>query len=153
MGWLRPTRKRGIQFFFAFHNMHRRCNAKKGKEYRNYTAKGIIVCPEWHDIHIFIEWALLNGWEKGLTLERKDSNKNYCPTNCIWATYLVQGRNTSKNVYIEAFGENKCIAEWCTDERCLVGSHSIVARIKRGWTTEEAISIPPANVHNLKKAV
>jgi len=152
-GMAGSTNKKAHPIYTAFHNMHKRCNSKKGQDYRLYAEKGIVVCPAWHDILTFIKWALHNGWAQGLTLERKNGDKNYSPKNCIWATPLIQGRNTSRNVYIEAFGEKKCIAEWCTDERCLVGEMSIVARIKRGWTAEEAISVPPANVHNLKKAV
>lgn len=126
----------------AFQNMHRRCEGVVPKDYINYTQKGIVVCEEWFDFDQFKNWALANGWKKGLTLERKDSNKNYCPENCIWDTYTVQNRNTSRNVYITAFSETKCVAEWTLDERCKVGEGGLRKRLKNEWLPELAISKP-----------
>lgn len=64
------------------YNMMRRCYNEKHVAYKSYGAKGITVCPEWHDKETFRKWCLNNGWEKGLRLNRIDGSKNYSPENC-----------------------------------------------------------------------
>lgn len=80
--------------FKTFHNMNKRCYNNKTKSWKHYEGKGIIICKEWLDNKdIFYEWAMENGWQKGLTIDRIDSNKNYEPSNCQW---LTKAQNNSK---------------------------------------------------------
>ena len=69
-----------------------RCYDKECKNYRFYGAKGVIVCDEWkNDYQKFLDWALNNGWAKGLQLD-KDINGNgklYSPECCLWVTGKV----------------------------------------------------------------
>ena len=63
--------------------MMTRCYNAKRSEYPYYQGKGIEVCEEWKNSpQKFYEWALQNGWAQGLTLDRKNSDKNYEPSNC-----------------------------------------------------------------------
>ena len=74
--------------------MIRRCESTEAHNYKWYGAKGIKVCPEWrNDFMTFYEWAHNTGYTEGLTIERKDSNGNYCPENCEW---LTQSENTKQ---------------------------------------------------------
>lgn len=67
--------------------MIHRCENKKDTAYKWYGAKNISIFEEWRKFPIkFIKWSLKNGWEKGLTIDRIDSYKNYCPENCQWIT-------------------------------------------------------------------
>lgn len=67
--------------------MKDRCYKEDNPAYKWYGAKGIQVCLEWKEsIEDFLGWALSSGWKKGLTLDRKDPNGNYCPENCQWMT-------------------------------------------------------------------
>lgn len=72
-------------------NMMRRCYDVKNKSYPRYGGRGITVCKEWHDIHIFINDV--GERPSGLSLERKNNNEGYCPENCIWADKKQQARN------------------------------------------------------------
>ena len=63
-----------------------RCNPKNTTHKKWYSDKGIVVCDEWHTYLNFKKWALSNGYQDGLTIDRIDSNKNYCPDNCQWIT-------------------------------------------------------------------
>lgn len=74
------------------YEMMRRCYNEKSVAYKDYGAKGITVCDEWHDREKFRKWAKENGYVKGLRLERIDTKGNYEPANCIF------GENKKKKV-------------------------------------------------------
>jgi hypothetical protein len=60
---------------------------------RHYSGRGIKVCEEWQDYAPFAAWARANGYKDDLSLDRIDSNGDYCPENCRWATRQVQSIN------------------------------------------------------------
>ena len=64
------------------YEMMRRCYNENSVAYKDYGAKGISVCSEWHDRENFRKWCMENGYKKGLRLERIDTSKNYEPSNC-----------------------------------------------------------------------
>ena len=58
-----------------------------------YRDKGITVCSEWRNSkEKFREWAMKNGYKLGLTIDRIDSDGNYCPENCQWLTKAENSR-------------------------------------------------------------
>ena len=77
--------------------MKYRCYDKNHTNYHRYGGAGVTVCTEWRNSYpAFKAWALKNGYEEHLTIDRKNSKKGYAPENCRWATYLVQNTNLSK---------------------------------------------------------
>ena len=83
-----------------------RCNSKRNS--KHYKDRGIVMCDEWlGDYAKFQDWALSNGYAKGLTIDRIDCNKGYSPDNCRFTDYTVQARNRTNNVY--AFYEGKLL--------------------------------------------
>ena len=59
------------------------------------------MCDEWlKDFANFKDWAINNGYEEGLTIERINVNGNYEPSNCTWIARNLQSRNTTRNHYI-----------------------------------------------------
>lgn len=78
-----------------------RCYCKKNTAYHNYGARGITVCKEWlESAQAFIDWALSNGYQDNLTIDRIDVNGDYEPNNCRWADMHFQNANkrpTSRN--------------------------------------------------------
>lgn len=110
-----------------------RCYNEKNPSYYRYGPRGITVCKEWlEDNRSFAKWAVENGWQRGLSLDRIDNDGNYCPENCRWATEEEQARNKSSCIYIEHDGQRKCLMEWCEDYG--VPHHLPLNRLNRGCT-------------------
>ena len=61
----------------------------------------------------FKEWALSNGYEDKLTLDRKNVNGNYEPGNCKWATKKEQQANRRDNIRREFNGEMLTAGQIC----------------------------------------
>jgi hypothetical protein len=75
--------------YMCWANMKDRCTNRK-----DWGGRGIKVCEEWiEDFPAFVDWALANGWEPGLEIDRKNNNGNYTPRNCRWVTEAVQANN------------------------------------------------------------
>lgn len=93
--------------------MKERCNNPNSENYKWYGGRGIRVCEEWNNnFYSFYTWAINNGWEKGLELDRQDNMKDYCPENCKWITHKQQCRNRRSNVCIEINGISLLMCEW-----------------------------------------
>lgn len=115
-----------------------RCFDANHSKWNYYGGRGITVCDEWRSSYeTFRDWALANGYRKGLTLDRIDVNGNYCPENCRWATRKEQARNRRSNV----FYKGKCIAEWC--EILGIDPRTVNRRVRAGgWPLEKALFTP-----------
>ena len=124
-------------------NMKRRCYSKKCYEYHAYGGKGVRVCAQWiHDFLAFYQWAISNGYNDSLTLDRIDVNGNYSPTNCRWVTAAQQALNRTDNHLITAFGRTQTIKEWSNESG--IKYDTIERRINAyQWDAERAVSQPP----------
>lgn len=90
-------RMTGTRLYRIWDAMRRRSTRSQAKE----CYRGIVCCPEWQaHFEPFRDWALANGYEDHLCIDRKDSSKNYEPSNCRWATYTENNRNR-KNVRLD----------------------------------------------------
>ena len=80
----------------AWKNAIARCYNTNNKKYADYGGRGISVCSGWMEEAPlgFLNFMEDMGKSNGLTLERVDVNKGYCPENCIWADVFTQGYNT-----------------------------------------------------------
>lgn len=98
--------------YIAWDNMLRRCENEKHPCHHLYGGRGIKVCDEWHDYIVFRDWALNNGWRKGLSIDRIDNNGNYTPKNCRWTNQKVQARNSRSTKWETINGQKKTRGDW-----------------------------------------
>lgn len=80
------------RLYSTWTSMRNRCNNKGNKDYRLYGDRGIKVCKRWDNFFNFLE-DMLETFEEGKTLDRKDNYKGYTPENCRWATAQEQVDN------------------------------------------------------------
>jgi len=119
-------------------SMLQRCENPNDPGYKRYGGRGITVCDEWHDPVVFINWALANGWRKGLTLDRIDNDGNYEPDNCRWATRKEQARNKRNNRLITFNGKTQSLAAWA--EELSVNYSTLGNRLNAGWSIKNAFT-------------
>lgn len=75
------------RLYNIWRNIKQRCYNFKNTGYRNYGAKGIKVCDEWFsNYEAFQDWALANGYQDNLTIDRINNDEGYYPDNCRWIT-------------------------------------------------------------------
>lgn len=86
----------GTRLYYCWNSMWSRCLYKTVGSYRLYGGRGISVCKEWSTFEGFKKWALANGYKSNLTLDRKNNNRGYCPSNCRWSTPTKQALNRRK---------------------------------------------------------
>lgn len=81
--------------------MKKRCYNSKSISYKWYGLKGISICDEWHNIEVFYKWAMKNGYDDTLTIDRLDPTGNYEPSNCEWVTREENTRRRNEYVGIK----------------------------------------------------
>lgn len=129
------------RLYWIFTSMSDRCKNTKARFYHRYGGRGIKICSEWeHNFKKFYDWAIQNGWQEGLEIDRINNDGNYEPSNCRWATDKEECRNRSTNKIIEFNGEKRCVAEWC--ELHNITQQVFYKRRKRGWDIKRALESP-----------
>ncbi len=118
----------------------RRCLNENDSAYKDYGGRGITICDEWKDdFKLFHDWAISNGYRKGLIIDRENVNGNYEPDNCRFVTTTVSARNTRASVFLTYNEETKTQAEWA--EITGISAKKISRRLKRDkWTIERALA-------------
>lgn len=91
-----------------------RCYNVKDISFPTYGKRGVKVCKEWrNDLSLFCEWALANGWEKGLQVDKdiKGNGMLYSPETCSIVTARKNSNNRRDNKKYPYKGEMLTIPE------------------------------------------
>lgn len=114
-----------------------RCTTPSHKSYKDYGGRGISVCTQWHEFPNFQEWALANGYNDNLTIDRIDVNGNYEPSNCRFTDIITQCNNRRSSKFITYQGKTMSQAQWARE---LGISRSIITqRAKRNLPVNEIL--------------
>ena len=100
------------------------------KGYKDYGGRGIKICESWLNFENFYQWALANGYDKNLSIDRINTNGDYCPDNCRWATMEVQQNNKRNNHMIDWEGGTYTLAQF--SRQFHIPQSTVWGRLKRG---------------------
>lgn len=135
--------------------MKSRCYTKSNVAYPYYGGRGITVCERWlHSFQNFLD-DMGHKPTPNHSLDRIDSDGNYCPENCRWADSETQNNNLRSNRHLTFNGKTQTIAQWARE----VGLHknALISRLEWGWPIEDALTWPAkrgrTNPHNVKPSL
>mgnify|MGYP006908855972 CR=1 FL=1 len=141
----KPGYKHGMyrtRIYRIWQGLKWRCYYPTHVSYKYYGGRGITVCKEWlDDFFAFNTWAINNGYNDNLVIDRIDNNGNYEPDNCRWVTMKVQGNNKSNNHLITFNGQTHTLSEWSN----ITGIKPLTIRariINYHWSVKDALTIP-----------
>ena len=94
------------RLYRIYQNMIGRCTRPYNTAYKSYGGRGIKVCDEWskkggEGFRAFEKWALENGYQDDLKIDRINNDGNYEPNNCRWTTEYEQHKNRRVSKYID----------------------------------------------------
>lgn len=117
-----------------------RCTNPNTAQFKDYGGRGIRMCDRWlNSFEAFLED--MGPCPPGHSIERKDANGNYEPSNCRWASPREQANNTRASRYIEVAGERMTVAE--ASRKAGIPAHVVYGRLNNGWSVERALSTAP----------
>ena len=128
----------GTRLYGIWRGMIQRCECVSDARYKDYGARGIFVCRDWHDFQAFRDWSVVNGYSDELSIDRIDNNGPYSPDNCRWTNCVVQSNNRRKNRIINYNGESHTLAEWC--RKFSLKYKTVSRRLETGHSLEDAFS-------------
>lgn len=116
--------------------MKHRCYNQNTWNYKYYGERGIKICDEWlgkQGTYNFIRWAITEGgYEKGLSIERIDVDKDYCPDNCTFITMYEQAQNKRRNHIFYVNGKAMSATAYCKYKK--ISYDKFMYRLNKGWT-------------------
>jgi hypothetical protein len=122
--------------------MIKRCENQAHKDFHLYGGRGIRVCDRWRNSFENFIADMGDRPSARHSIDRRESDGHYEPSNCRWATPVTQARNRSSVVTFTKDGKTQCLSAW--SEELGIPYRTLQMRIKRGWDFELAVSAPIA---------
>lgn len=129
----------GTPTFRAWENMRQRCLNPRHRSFADYGGRGIKVHGPWLDsFEQFL--ADMGVRPDDLSLDRKNTDGDYTPQNCRWATATQQLRNRRDTVRITYNGRTQTAYDWADETG--ISAKALRERIRAGWPPEKALTTP-----------
>lgn len=132
--------KTGTSIYAIWLGIKDRCMNPSSKAYPNYGGRGITLDDTWLEFEGF--YKDMGDRPKGMTLDRRDNEGNYCKDNCRWATWEEQANNKRNNRLITLEGVTKTLAQWAKEYG--IAQETLLSRLNSGWDTASAVTTPVA---------
>lgn len=101
------------KIYQQYYGMRKRCEYPKHKEFDRYGGRGISVCEEWKEsFENFYNWAINNGFNDGMTIDRINNDGNYSPDNCRFITLSEQQNNKSNSIFLTYKDNTYGLKKW-----------------------------------------
>lgn len=124
--------------YTTWHSMIGRCCNKNNRSFANYGGRGITVCDHWRNSFEAFYADMGPRPSPEHSIDRfPDSDGNYEPSNCRWATRKEQNRNKSTNRPMTFLGLTQSMAAW--SEMLGISCGALKQRVHRGASDEDAI--------------
>lgn len=133
--------------YLCWRSIKSRCLSPSSSSWDRYGGRGIKVCDRWLDsFDLFCED--MGERPDGYSIERNDSNGDYEPSNCRWASIYEQANNKRTTVRLTVDGVTRSCTEWAKITG--LSNASIRKRILVGDTDEEALRPKNMNVSKFR---
>lgn len=141
-GCLRASQGGGYKTpeYTTWKEMKRRCYNPRNSQYHLYGGRGITICDRWRTTFVNFLADMGKKPSPQHSIDRIDNDGNYEPANCRWATKMEQSHNSRKVRLITYNGETLCLREWA--RKVGITHRTLSVRLRRGWTTERALTTP-----------
>lgn len=116
--------------------MLNRCINPNNSRYAAYGGRDINVCRRWQTYENFLED--MGRKPPGTSLERRNNDRNYCPSNCYWATSTEQAHNKRNTRKLTYKGVTLPLIVWA--RRLGIAHATLRERLQRGWPKDEVFS-------------
>lgn len=128
------------RLYKIYHSMKKRCYNKKSNNFFRYGAVGINICDEWlNSFEVFYNWAINNGYNDKLSIDRINNKLGYEPTNCRWVSMKQQQNNKKNNITIAYKDKTQSLTDWCNELN--LDYFTINQRIKKlKWDVDRAFT-------------
>lgn len=80
--------------YSTWRGIHNRCYNTNQDNYKNYGGRGIVMCDAWRTSFITFVKDMGERPSSAHTVDRKNNDGMYEPSNCRWATQKEQRSNT-----------------------------------------------------------
>lgn len=144
------------RIYNEWRGMKQRCYNPNETRYSEYGGRGITVCDEWlgntpaEGFVAFRDWALANGYDDSLWIDRIDNDGPYAPWNCQWVTPEEQAWNKQQSIRIQYNGKNMNIKEFKEASNSEISIRTLQRRFSTGpdalsytgWSYNDKLFIP-----------
>ena len=136
----------GTRLNNIWNGMKQRVSNPNFAQYHDYGGRGIDMDENWKiDFEVFRNWAVANGYQEDLTIERINNDSGYYPDNCTWIPRSEQSKNRRNNRMITVGMVTLSLSQWCRELSITPGM--VYFRVKKNnMSWEDAIMVPRKRV-------
>lgn len=127
--------------YWIWVGMKQRCENPNNWAFKWYGGRGIKVCDRWQEVENFLADMGPRPTNKH-GIDRIETDGDYAPGNCRWATAVEQANNRRNGINIDGMS----VAQIA---RTLGMSYSgVYTRLNRGWAPEEIAARAKSDGHS-----